>query len=399
MKILRPLAGFAFTALILGFATSALADFKIKSNGAMKIESDNGDYELEVGGRLQQDYNSFDGVINKSEDETESDFFTRRARLSVSGKAKDWSYKFSYNFTDDGSVDVLSIAYNGLGKMLRLTIGQQKEYFGLEEAGSSKWTTGIERSMPSNGFTFGKNVGLSVRGANKFVTYSLGTFQENIEASGNELDHAVTGRLVIRPLKTKDTILHLGAGFSKRRGQFDSLSARLGVRGGEEKTANSVGVEYDGAVARDLQAWNLEAAAILGRYHIMAEYFDVELIAADTVPSISATGYYFQFGWSLTGERRKYKTSSGAMDVISSDRRGGAWEVFGRIDNLDVNDNQSTPLIDIDGGTGMTATIGLNWYATDSIKLAVNFVRAQTDRTIGGRDNGSAIAARLQYVF
>lgn len=393
----------AFASVVPAHAGSVIADgsnIEIKTKGGFEAKTKDGKYSMAIGGRIQLDYNRYDGVINRVEDETGSDIFFRRARLQIDGKAKDWAYKASYNLTDTGSIDVLLVSYEGWNKMAELTFGQQKENFGLENTGSSKWITAIERSMPANAFSVGKNVGVKLHGANDLITYSVGAFKESVDADDNSLDYALTGRLVVRPLNTKDAVVHLGAGFTTRDGEFDALDARLGVRGGEAGTANQIEAQYDEGVADESQAWNLEAAAIFGPYHIMAEYLAGELRAADDEPDIEATGYYLQAGWIVTGERRAYKTSNGSLDKVSpNDKRSGAWEVFARYDNLDVTDTEVSQLVDIDGGKGHSATLGVNWYSGSNIKVALNYIHAKTDSEIGGEDGGDAVALRLQYVF
>lgn len=131
----------------------------------------------------------------------------------------------------------------------------------------------------------------------------------------------------------------------------------------------------------------------------MVEYFDAELSGAKAGPDIEANGYYLQAGWIVTGERRAYKTSSGTLDKVSPNKRGGAWEVFARYDSLDVTDSEISPLIDIDGGEANTTTLGVNWYPTSNVKAAFNYIHAQTDNEIGGKDDGDAVAFRLQYIF
>lgn len=382
-----------------GSVNSDGSDIKIKTKGGFEAKTKDGKYSMAIGGRIQLDYNHYDGVINEVEDETGSDIFFRRARIQIDGKAKDWSYKVSYNLTDTGSIDALFVSYEGWGKLTEVTFGQQKEYFGLEDSGSSKWITAIERSLPANAFSVGKNVGIRLHGANDLITYSVGAFKENVDADDNSLDYALTGRLVVRPLNTKNAVVHLGAGFSLRDGEFDALGARLGVRGGEAGTANQVEAQYDEGVADESQLWNMEAAVLFGPWHVMAEYFAAKLSAVEDGPDIEATGYYLQAGWIVTGERRAYKTSSGALDKVSPNKGGGAWEVFARYDDLDVTDSEASPLIDIDGGAGNTVTLGVNWYATSNVKAALNVIHAQTDNTIGGEDGGDAVALRLQYVF
>ena len=72
-----------------GTVTSDGADIIIKTKGGFEAKTADGDYEFKIGGRIQLDYNSYDGVINKEEGETGSDLFLRRGRIEMKGKVKD----------------------------------------------------------------------------------------------------------------------------------------------------------------------------------------------------------------------------------------------------------------------------------------------------------------------
>ncbi len=383
-----------------GNVTSDGRDLEIKTRGGLKIKTEDGDY-VAIDGRIQLDFNGYDGVINKVAGETGSDIFFRRARVRIVGQAKGWSYKVSYNLIDGGSIDQMNVSYEAWSDIVELTFGQQKENFGLENTGNSKWITAIERSMPANAFSIDKNIGVQLHGANDMITYNVGVFKESIDAEDNSLDYALTGRIVVRPAYTDDLLVHLGAGFSIRDGEFDSIGARLGVRGGEDKTANQIAAEYENvdAIGDELQLWNLEVATLFGPYHFMAEYFSGKLHGADASPDIKATGYYLQGGWIVTGESRDYKTSNGSFGKVAANRDIGAWEVFARYDKLDTSDSGTDPLLDIEGGKGDTVTLGVNWYANRDVKVAVNYVYARTDDEIGGEDSGNALVLRLQYLF
>ncbi|EGG98718.1 Phosphate-specific outer membrane porin OprP Pyrophosphate-specific outer membrane porin OprO [gamma proteobacterium IMCC2047] len=75
----------------------------------------------------------------------------------------------------------------------------------------------------------------------------------------------------------------------------------------------------------------------------MAEYYDGEVEAPDAVAGsddLEVDGYYFQAGYILTGESRKYKTGSAAFDKVKPGK-DGAWEIFARYDemNADMGNN------------------------------------------------------------
>lgn len=386
--------------VMAGTVTSDGADIVIKTKGGLEVNTVDGDYGVKISGRIQLDYNTFDGVINSVVDETGSDLFFRRGRLEVKGKAKDWGYTVSYNLTNGGSIDQLHASYNGWGNMAALTWGQQKEHFGLEDTGSSKWITSMERALPANAFDTGNTAGVRLHGATDLLGYSVGAFKEGIDAEDNALNWALTGRFVIRPVYSENAIVHLGVGYTTREGEFDAIDSRLGVRG----DVNRVEAGYDGIAGDEFEAFNVEVAGIFGPLHVMSEYFDGEISGAAGAPEIEANGYYVQAGWVITGEQRAYKTSDGIFDKIKPANPGGAWEVFARYDFLDVSDTAADPLVVIDAGDASTITAGVNWYATSGVKIALNFVHAETDEKFFGangkaEDSGNAIAARVQYLF
>jgi len=381
-----------------GTVTSDGADIVIKTKGGFEAKTTDGIYSFKLGGRIQLDYNDFDGVINDIEGKSGDDLFFRRARLELKGKAQDWGYVASYNLTDGGSIDKLNMTYLAWGKMAKLTLGQQKEFFGLEDTTSSKWITAVERSMPSSAFDTGDNVGIKLHGANDMWTYSVGVYKENIDSDDNSLDTAMTGRVVFRPIYADGNLLHLGVGFTSRDGIFDGIDARLGVRGGEDgDLVNRVEADYDGAEGDEFEAYNVELAGIMGPFHFEAEFFDGEISGPSSVPDLDADGYSVQGAWIFTGESRSYKTGIGAFDKVKPSDSDGAWEVFLRYDTLDVSNSSAG--ITVTGEEAETLTLGVNWYMTSHVKIALNYVDAETDKPINNEDDGDAIVGRLQFSF
>lgn len=403
-----------------GTVTTDGADIVIKTKGGFEAKTTDGEYSFKIGGRVQMDYNSYDGVTNAGASDpgsTGSDFFFRRARLAVKGHAGDWKYGLSYNLGADGiesGVDQLKVTYTGFGKMFNITAGQQKEDFGLEDTGSSKWITAIERSLVANAFDTGNNIGIKAHGSNDMLTYSLGVYKEGSD-NDRDLESAVTGRLVVRPIYSKESVLHLGAGFTQRNadseasvdggdfvGGFDDFDSRLGVRGGSDGGATKYAPKFASSAddSDESSIYNLEVAYSSGPLHIMAEYYKGELEAPETIPAsddLEVDGYYVQAAWILTGESRKYKTSSASFDKVKPKGDKGAWEIFARIDHMSADDGTNINLVG--GDDADVLTLGVNWYATPNVKMSLNYINAETDEEINGEDDGDAIAARLQYAF
>ncbi len=383
-----------------GTITTDGPDLVVNTKGGLEVKTTDGSSSFKLGGRIQLDYNQYDGVINGVPGKDGSDIFFRRARLELEGKYQDWGYVMSYNLTDSGSIDLLNTSYMGWGPLAQITFGQQKEGFGMENTASDKWLPALERAMPSQAFDPGNTVGAQLHGSNDDITYSLGAYKQSIDSSDNKLNYAYTGRFVVRPIHDGTNILHLGAGYTTRDGDFTQLGARLGVRGGDAGNATRVRAKYTGtAIADGLDAWNAELAGSYGPVLITAEYFDGQISGVGAAPDVKAKGYYAQVAWVVTGESHTYKNDIGAFDKVKPAGAGGAWEVFARYDELDASDNKNVAPVQVFGQTGSTETVGVNWYANALVKVAFNYVHADTDKKISGEDSGDALVGRIQYAF
>jgi phosphate-selective porin OprO and OprP len=391
-----------------GTVTTDGADIILKTKGGFEARTTDGNYSFKIGGRMQLDYNHYDGVTNAgatTPGDTGNDFFFRRARIEIKGHANDWKYGLSYNLTDSGSIVQLNTTFTGFGKMAQFTAGQQTENFGLEDSGSSKWITAVERSLVANAFDTGNNLGLKLHGANDFLTYSLGVFKEGID-SDRDIDGAVTGRVVVRPIYVDGNVLHIGVGATHRSGDgssdtgFDDFESRLGVRGGSDGKATKYAPQFTTGDGDRSTAYNLELAYAAGPMHFMAEYYTGEVDAPEAVAAsddLEVNGAYLQAGYILTGESRSYKTGSAAFDKVSPQGANGAWEIFARYDIMNADTGTNIKLTG--GEDAEVTTLGVNYYMNANVKMAVNYVTAETDTKIGGKDDGDAIVARLQFAF
>ena len=84
-----------------GTVTSAGDDLIIGSKGDLSIESADGNFSFDLGGRMMWDMDSYDGVHHDN-DERALKSELRRSRLELKGTVyKDWNYKFQYTFNVD----------------------------------------------------------------------------------------------------------------------------------------------------------------------------------------------------------------------------------------------------------------------------------------------------------
>jgi phosphate-selective porin OprO/OprP len=332
--------------LLAGVVTTDGDDVVVNIKGPIEIKTSDGHYSAKLGGRLQWDYNyaELNGVAD------EDDFSIRRARLYLSGKVNDWSYKVQFNVGNGngGTHEDLYIRYNGWGKQAVVTIGNQNEPFGLERLESSKDISYLERSAVTDAYVPGRQEGILFSGQRGDITYALGVFEDDGANDGT----AVTGRVTYAPIKSVDQVLHFGLAHSNRN--------------------------------EDMEITGLEVAYAKGPYHIQSEFISSEKNI------VSREGLYVQAGWIITGETRPYK--NGVFKRVKPGNSSGAWELVVRYEDGDgaYSDEEL-------GSTDATSYgIGVNYYLNNFIRIGATFTDAKDNIT---DDNGSEFRTRLQIAL
>lgn len=341
------------------------------SGGRLRFKS--ADAEFEVGGRLMVDTAYFDG-----NDDLHNGSEIRRARLFMSGKVyDDWKFKLQTDFAGNG-VDLKDayIRYTGF-EFADITVGNFKEPWSLEELTSSKYITFMERSLPVEAFAPSRRLGIGGHSHSKGGlnwTAGYGVFGDTVNADNNDGSNEGNGtaaRLTMAPIAEKGRVVHLG-GYGEWRSPTDSevrYRARPEAHIANERLVDTGTINNVDHTVK----WGLETAAVMGPFSLQGEYMRVDNdVNGGSDPTFS--GWYAYGSWFLTGESRAYKTSSGTFDRVKPKSivgKGGigAWELGARFSSINLND------AGIKGGKEQDLTIGLNWYATPTIRFMANYVK------------------------
>ena len=355
----------------LTFATtSANAEVKVSTKGGnLKVTS--GESSIQFGGRIQYDYNRAEenGVVD------EDNFDVRRARVDIKGNVNnDWAYKIDYNL-DDSEFEDLYIQYKGWGKAAKVTIGNHRQHFGLNDQTSSKDISILERAALSELFAPGRSEGVSLSGQlDGNITYAVGAFFEDVDENDDGEEIGFSGRVTWAPVKTDTSVVHLGFAYVNQN-DVD----------GFEGDDNDDEVELE-------EAFGFEAAYVGGPFHAQFEYADGTVF--DDGDEFDVDGFYVQAGYIITGETRPYK--GGRFKRVKPGSKSGAWEVVARYEdgNGDFGDIELGDQIGDDEASSYT--LGVNYYANNFIRIGASYSDGDEDN---GSDDGNEFRVRFQVAF
>lgn len=396
----------AGTALLLAgalaFSAAARADdkeaatWKLRWDDTFKLDSPDGRFKLQFGGRVQLDatFADPDAAIETAFGAVDDGTELRRARLYFSGTVyKQVEFKIEYDFAtgdavaDDVYVGLKDTAIGGV------RIGHMKEPFSLEEMTSSKYSTFIERSLPTV-FAPSRNVGVMVHDAGERYTWAAGAFRESDEfalSSGDGLLN-LTGRVTGMPVYRDDAhLLHLGLGVS-RKDLGDDL---FRFRQRPEAHLTPRFVDTGSFAAADVRLWDLELAVVWDAFWAAAEVIGAEADAT-AIGDPSLRGSYVQAGYFLTRQHRPYRRDHGDFgrlklgeDETFGEGGKGAWEVAVRYSTLDLTD------AGVAGGRIDDVTVALNWYLNSASRFMLDFVHSDVE-DVG---EASFVLVRAQVEF
>lgn len=339
-------------------------------------------FEIKPQGKLHLDH-----AIHKEDVRDITDRgVVRRAELGVEGKfAKDFSFEFDYDFTDDGEVKDAYVEYGGWN-IGDIRGGQFKVPYGFEEQTSSNDTMFIERSLPNGVFGHSRRTGVSFERKEDRYTFAVMGFGSAIDG---DKGNGAAARMTFAPINTVDNVVHLGIAATTENPDEDVINLRSFpesrptdfrfIRTGQRIDAvdriNRVGLEF---------AWKG------GPFAAQAEWMGADVNRGAGNPDEKFDGWYVSGSWILTGESREYK--DGRFRGIKPSRNTGAWELATRYSTVDLD---NTGIL---GGRQENVTLGLNWYAKDYVRISANYIKVNSDRR-GISDDPEIFLVRGQLAF
>ena len=340
---------------------------------------------VNLGGRIQLDGALYDDDIT----DLGSGMEVRRARLFVDGDInEDWSYKAQYDFASSSDIKDLYIRYKG--DIGQITIGQSKVPFGLEELTSSKYTTFMERSLPTTAFAPSRRLGVSwAKAINDWLLQGMVYGKEANQSINGDQGLGVAGRVSWTPVKTDDGLIHIGVdGAWMEPSSTTDKTARYRTRPESHVTSVRL-VDISLTDVDSTTMYDLEFAGVWGGFSAQGEYImtDVDQSLAG-VSNPSFDGYYVQASWFPGGETRPYK--NGAFGRVKANN---AWEFAVRHSEVNLTDGTFV------GGEEKNTTFGANYYVNPYLRFMANYILIDVTNGINGDEDPSVFQFRAAMDF
>lgn len=329
-------------------------------------------YEFGVKGLYQYDTNRFsgDGTDSNSGAPLFEDATTwRRKELDVYLKTSAGvEIRSGYDWQNSWTDNYIKYTSERFGA---LQLGQFKTLVGWDETENADASTFLERSLATSAVYEGRRLGISWVWNQPDDWWLSAAYYSGGNLDGDDDGQGLGARVVYSPVHSDTQVLHFGLSASR---EFpDSDTARFSSK--PEAGLTEIALVDTGELdhVRTINRMGLEAGWMQGPFLFQGEYLGLKADRPTAFDDFSASGYYLQGAWMLTGESRKYKNSYFVTTEPNSPF--GALELALRYSDLNLRDGA------IDGGRQHDWTVGLNWYPGQHFKLQADYVWAHANAT------------------
>jgi phosphate-selective porin OprO and OprP len=375
------------------------------------IQSDTGDYRLQIGALVHADGRFALGSNAETVAVTDT-FLIRRLRPNFRGRfARNFEFYVNPDFA--GGTLVLQDAYvdTVFSPAFRIRLGKTKTPFGLERLQPVSNILFFERALPTS-IVPNRDVGVGVLGdiAGGLVSYQAGVFNGVTDGGSGDVDSNdgkdLAGRFAIRPFVRNQSspLRGLTAGIAGTWGHQEGSGALPALR---TTSLLQTYFTYSGAVADGVRS---RYSPQLSYYHKafagIVEYVHTETAVrkGDLADDIGLDSWQIAASWMLTGDTATDGTTPVRPRANFDFGAGhlGAFQLAARYHALKVDDRAFALGFATEGSSAKAEawTVGLNWYLTPNFRYVVNFERTVFDGDADGpRKPENALVLRGQVAF
>lgn len=380
------------------------------SDKGFAIQSADKSFQFKFRGLLQADGRFF---LDDQAPRTNDGFLLRRVEPTFELTfAKVAFLRIQPNFAPDSAT--VSDAYGELrlNPAFNVRAGKFKEPLTLENLQSSSAIRFNERGFPTE-LGANRDFGVQLGGkllSDGWLSYAVGVFngapdgRDGAQQPGSDNRKEIAARLFAEPFKNGSGFLQgLGFGISGSFGEKEGTGDLAKVK---YRTPGQNGFfSYLSTISADGDHTRISPQAYF--YHdsfgLLGEYIVSKQAVTDGTNSTDIENKAWQAvaSYVLTGEDNGYGTIQPKHGL--GDDGWGAFEVLARYGQLDI-DNDAFPLYadpTKSASKADTLGVGVNWYATRNLKIALAYTRTTFDggAASGDRENENVIFSRFQIAF
>ena len=373
-------------------------------DGFLVLKSPTSPYKLWFDIRVQADGALFFGE-DRDYDPIGNGTSIRRARFAVKTQLnKDWYGEVDMDMAN-GIFELKDaiLRYDGI-RNTEIQIGNFKEFFSIQRNNSSRYLQFMERPMVSQALAPSRHLGANIKWAKDWMWLSGGVFfqtidnletrtfvEDNNKDYGRDEGMSFTGKAVFMPgWNSPDWGLHIALAGSYRQPKTDVATNEYGMTRFSTRNSSSINrkkyldtntipyVDFDLLYTAEFAGYykglRFETAYMANDTHILK----------DAPASVDAStkhfwGWYAQAGYLLFGGTQRYDSNGAKFTRVKRGRDWGDIELCFRYDYLNLNTQN------IEGGSGESYTLGLNYYINNHVKIMLNYQYNNNDRYANGK--------------
>ena len=425
-------------------------------DGILVFQNKDARYKMWFDVRVQADGAVFFGAPDYA-DKIGNGMSIRRARFAVKAQLdKNWYGELDTDWTS--GIPEIKDAYVGFNGVpgLEIKAGNFKENFSIQRNTTSRYLVFMERPMVTS-LAPSRHLGINVRYSYKWIWASAGVFGPELkdsEAQGFMEDYnkdfgmneglSYTGKLVFRPINTKDASLHIGGAFTYRDPKTTQFKFKdfeefvEGVEGylddptdadfedyaglaeaideGKITDLDMVGTAMDSRNSTNINrkkyvnsgdligvdhetAWTVELAghwkglryegAYIARTAHMNPIVNEAYYGKKGFKTFTGDGWYVQASYMLFGGTQAYDADGAKYTRTTSGKNWGDLELAARFQTMDLNDAvfdaDGKFVSGITGGKANMYELGLNYYPCKNVKIMLNYSFIDQDKYANGK--------------
>ena len=357
-----------------------VAEINFSEGSGLNITSGDGDFEVEIGGRLHLDYTDHD-YDSRMGQRPISGTQVRRGRIEINGSfGENWGFASEFDFAQNQTeLKDIKLGYEA-DSGATYYVCHQKQPYSLSLEMSSNDIPFVERSVDNylvSAFT-DRAIGARYENSGDNWFFSGGVFGDAIKSGTTTGDEGwgASARMIYSPIINDDTVVHLGIRGSYREIDLATPSVRLRDKTTDfsELSIVNTGVLAD---AESATLFGPEIGASFGPLWLFAEHTSAQ-ISRVANSGLDFSGWHAAAAWSLTGESRssRYRIDAGEFkslrpnnDFDLSNGTWGAFELSARYAEIDLTDGN------IVGGEEDALSVGLNWYPNRNLRIMADWTR------------------------